>query len=147
MKYVILLINHIHFPYRIFEESLGWARMNGCPHKTIFLTSESLQQNNNKHYVFDVDLPDSAALAGTFINPTGHYLDELRRFIITRAEYCNVTASTYVLIKPTLQLLNEKLQYSKKVFLGFQRRELPEELIQLWNVVRRFRRHSGYSMV
>lgn len=132
MNHVILLINHIHFPYKVFEQSLDWASKNGLPLKTIFLTTEPIRSKINTNYVFDVDLPHAALTAGMRINRTEHIIEEFHRFIEQRAETCNVFSSTYILASPTFEQLAEKIQNAAQVFIGFGKNELPRQFDFGW---------------
>jgi hypothetical protein len=97
MATAVLIINDVHFPYRLFEQCLYWARDNHASLKTIFLTHDGAAWSENYHVI----LSQISALE-------------------QQAAVHDVKVESKILIQPSVEGILQEARDGDKVFIEIQ---------------------------
>jgi hypothetical protein len=97
MANALLIINHVHFPYRLFEQCLNWARDNHASLKTVFLTRDGAAWSENYHTI----LEQIAALE-------------------RQAAVDHVPVESKILIRPSIDNILSEARGAEKIFIEIQ---------------------------
>lgn len=110
MANAVLIINHVHFPYRLFEQSLYWARDNHASLKTIFLTRDGAAWSES----YPIILQQIAALE-------------------QQAAVHHVHVESKILIRPSIDNILAEAREAEKIFIEIQDEESLRDLSIHWH--------------
>jgi hypothetical protein len=110
MANAVLIINHIHFPYRLFEQCLHWAKDNHASLKAIFLTNDGAAWTQGYQTILQqiADLERQAAVH-------------------------EVQVESRILVRPSIQNILEQAGDADKIFIEIQDEESLRDLSIHWH--------------
>jgi hypothetical protein len=110
MANAALIVNHVHFPYRLFEQSLNWARDNHASLKMIFLTRDGAAWSEN----YQTILQQIAAVE-------------------RQAAVDHVQVESKILIRPSIDNILSEAREADKVFIEIQDDDSLRDLSIHWH--------------
>jgi hypothetical protein len=110
MATAVLIINHVHFPYRLFEQSVYWARDNQASLKAIFLAHDGAAWTRD----YEVILQQISAIE-------------------QQTSVHNVQVESKILIRPSIEGILEEARDADKVFIEIQDDESLRDLSIYWH--------------
>lgn len=119
MNTVVLVINHIHFPYNLFEDALEWAKEHESRFRAVFLTNDAIFVADGE--IFNETEPH-ADITGPVLAESGNQeiINEYVKFMQQRAKVCRIFFSSVIIVKPSIEQVVRQIRYADKIFIEFQ---------------------------
>jgi hypothetical protein len=110
MATAVIIINHVNFPYRLFEECLYWTKKNHASLKPIFLTYDGAAWPEHHQVILQQisAIEQQAAVHG-------------------------VPVESKILIRPSIETILEHARDAEKVFIEIQDEESLRDLSIHWH--------------
>jgi hypothetical protein len=131
MQTAVLIINHIHFPYRLFEQALQWTKDNNADFEAMFLTHALMIPAS----IPGKTDPESSETAFSNADLTVQMQEIVSRHISFMEEQLAVHGlafSSTVLTQPGLQEVVERSKDATKIFIEIQDEEKLKNLPFTW---------------
>jgi hypothetical protein len=109
MPNAAVIVNHIHFPYRLFEQSLWWAKNNQADIKIVFLTPNTPQSGGGTSEII---------------------LNQIKAVEEQSAAH-HLFIDSIVLFQPSLNDVLKQVADSEKIFIEIQDEESLKVMMEL----------------